>query len=137
MSGMTLSVDENLVKPIVEAEIASAIVREFNKTPEIIEKITKQILTSKVDDEGKPDRYGSRNALTYIEWLCQTAVKEAAKAAVKSWVEEHKDDIEKEIKYQLSQNKAGFATGIMTGFLKAMEDRWHVSVTVSEHTREW
>lgn len=125
---MTVNVDDNLVRPIVEAEIKAAIIREFDKTPAIISKVVSEIINQQVDDSGKPSRYSSD--LKYIQWLTREAVRDATKAALTEWVLGNKKELQEEIERQIIKNKKNIAAQLMAGMAKATESSWKIKVDV-------
>lgn len=128
-SGMKLEVDENLVRPVIEAEIKSAIIAEFNKTPDLIHKVAVEILNHKVDSDGKPSSYSY--ATTYLSYLATKAIGEATKDALKEYIDDHKSELKLEIEKQLAKNKKEIATALLKALLDATENRWRFNVSLS------
>lgn len=89
MSGMQINVDEGLVKPIIQAEIEAAIVRELIDKDEVIKEIVRVALTRKVDSKGETPGYARDGTYTYIGWLCHRAIKHATKEAIARVIESH------------------------------------------------
>lgn len=131
MTGMTVNVDEGLVTPIVQAEIEAALIREFEKVPDVIHKIVHDILTVKVDYKGDVAARSYDQKSTYIEWLCREAVKEAARDALRKYIDGYRDELNKELEKQLMKQKDTIAAALIGNLVKATESMWKFSIYLS------
>jgi uncharacterized protein YajQ (UPF0234 family) len=128
MSGMTLSVDDNLVRPVIEKEIQAAIVRELGKSDQMIAEVVRKVMEMKVDREGKPSTYGSDTP--YLEWAFKSAIHDATKKAISKWIEENSPAIEAELQKQFVKQKGEFSKAIVGQLLGAVSNKWQFSVNV-------
>src|SRR3990167_123719 len=76
MSGLNISVDPNLVEPIVRAEIEAAIVAQLNNVPDLVPKLVQAAMADKVDERGNKGRYDSENKYLFIDVLCRNAIQD-------------------------------------------------------------
>lgn len=131
-TGMTLQVSKELILPVIEQKIQSAIVAELSgdTANRLIASITERVLTQKVNSEGTPDSYGYSSSKTYIQWLCEGAIKECARGAVKRWAEANKEKLEKVFASELQKRNAGMAKAMMDGIEKCMTASWSFTVNV-------
>lgn len=131
MSGLNLQIDEQLVKPIIEAEVQAAIVRQLEKDHNLIPKMVASAVGLKVDRDGKVSRYQGDNNYTYIEWLCNDAIQKAAHGAMTKFIAENMPLIEAELSKQLTKSKKGLAAAFVTGLAESMKTRWTFKVSMA------
>jgi hypothetical protein len=130
MSGMTLNVDENLVKPIIEKEIEMAIVRELGKVSDLIPQLVRGVLNGKVGTDGKPSTYSSDRDRTYIDFLFQEAIKSATKVAVFKYIEENKATLEKEVEKQIKSSSSAISKSMVKSLASLAENVWRFNLEV-------
>lgn len=129
-SGMSLNIDDNLVRPVVEKEIEAAIVRELEKSDQLIPKLIRSVLYQKVDYEGRPSNYSSDKNRTYLDYTFEQAIKSATKAAINTWVENYKDEFESLLEKEIRSPKSGLSKSILEAFTKTVTDHWRFTVNV-------
>jgi len=128
-SGMTLNVDSGLVKPIVEAEIQAAIVRELEKDTDLVSKLVQAALQEKVDQDGK--RTGrSYDKYLFIDVLCRNAIQKAAVVAMREYIDENTDTLRAEIKRQIKASAGGLAEVFVNSLVQSLESRWSFTVKI-------
>mgnify|MGYP001570774473 CR=1 FL=1 len=94
MSGLNISVDPNLVEPIVRAEIEAAIVAQLNNVPDLVAKLVQAAMADKVDEHGKKGNYSGDNKYLFIDVLCRNAIQSAAKEAMAQYISEHSAELQ-------------------------------------------
>ena len=131
-TGMTLNVSEDLVRPVIEQKIQSAIVAELTKSDNgaFINGIVGRILSQKVDSDGKPSNYSYDRERSYIEWLCTKAVRECAAKAIEEWLDGNKDKMRKHIQSELAKRSESMAQVFMEGLVGAVKSKWDFKVDV-------
>jgi len=117
-SGMTLSVSQDLVLPVIEQKIHAAIVETLNEAGHgnLIAHAVSSTLTQKVDSKGNINESNYNNTRPYIEWLCEQGIRIAARKGVEAWIanNEHKisDAVEKEMKKQTGAFAKAFVEAV-------------------------
>ena len=129
MSGMTLNVDNDLVKPVIEAEIQAAVVRELGQMSDLIPQMVKAVITTKVDREGKPSTYSSSK--TYLEWAFQKSMHIAIQKAITEWIDGNQEELQKELEKQIMSSKSEFAQSVLKALVGAVENQWRFKVEVA------
>ncbi len=130
MGEVNVNVSKDLIEPIVRAEISAAIVRGLEGKEQMIGMIVSRVLSDKVNSEGKKDSYSHHNDTTMLEWLCQNMIREAAKAALATYIAEQKPRIEAELKKQLVKQQTGLATALVSGLSDCLKQDWRISLKV-------
>ena len=129
---VSLTISQEIVKPIVEAKIKEALIKSFGENKsELLNKIIDDFLTQRVDKDGKISSYSSDNEYHYIDILLRNMINEALKDAVASWVSENKDMIKNAV-YEKLNTKAvtrKMAGDIISGLIKATKNEWRFSTS--------
>jgi len=130
-SGMSINVDQSLVKPIIEAQVQAAIFAEMSKSSDkLIHGMVQSMLTQKVDSEGRPsDSYSAKS--TYIEWLCMAAIREAARKAVGAWVTENQEKLDVEVAKQFKASGGKMAKIFVEGIMESLSTKWRMNVEIA------
>lgn len=136
MSGLNLQVDNELVLPIIEAEIQSAIVRQLESADNLIPKMVQAALNQGVNSSGVVSKYKHDNEHTYIEYLCNQALQKAARVAMDKFIDENMPLIEAELAKQLARSKNKIAKAFVTGLGKSMKSTWRFDVGINFNPSE-
>lgn len=88
-SMVTLGINEEMVKPIIEKQTQAAILASIGKPEELIAKVVSLALRQKVNSEGNIDTYSSHNTHDYLEIMTGQAIRKAAKESLQNWLEEN------------------------------------------------
>ena len=133
---LNIQVSESLVKPIIEAKIHAAIAATLKNAEGLIDGIVDRILTTKVNDEGRVSNYQSENRYTMIEQLARGAIKTAADAAVREWVDAQRPQLLESLKKALAKRHGGIADAMAAGLEEALKNSWTFNVTCKFDGRE-
>ena len=124
---VSLTINQDIVKPIIEAKIKEAMVKCFADNPEgLIGEIIDTFLTQKVDIKGERSNYSSNNRYYYVDVLLRNMINEALKDAVKSWVSENQEKIKQAV-YEKLESKSTLkkmSGEIVSGLIKATTNEW-------------
>lgn len=134
MSDINLSINKEVVEPIIRSKIQAAIIETLSTDSEtIVEKIVEQALEMKVDDDGKVNSYSSYNKTPIIEWLCRDAIRKASIEALKQYLLDNRQTIKEAFIRKLSQRgHAGkLAEKIISSLSKGIESTWNWDMKVT------
>lgn len=76
---VSLTVDKEIIAPIVEKHLKLAILEAFGGQDEIIGKIIKEILHKKVDEKGQVSSYSSDNKYSWIDITLRNTIEKAVR----------------------------------------------------------
>lgn len=129
MASITLGND--IVKPIIEAKISEAILDAMKGSEHLIREVAVKVLNLQVDSNGKTDGYSKDR--TFLAYLCQKAIREAAETAVKEFVQTRGDEIKKAVEVEVATKKfkKDFATAMVAGALDAAKDMYRMNIDVN------
>ncbi|HUV85187.1 MAG TPA: hypothetical protein VMV86_05710 [Methanosarcinales archaeon] len=100
---MSLQLDQNMVKVVLEKQIQSAILANMGDADKLIEKVVGTALHEKVNRDGVKSNYSSENVHDFLEVLTGKAIREAAKDALKDWLETNKVLVKEAVYKELSK----------------------------------
>jgi len=127
---VSLTISQDIVKPIVEAKIKEALIKSFGENKEdVLNRIIDDFLSQKVDINGKVNNYNSENKYSYADILIRKMINSALSDAVKEWAKNNSDKIKDALCEKLNQKTSmkKMANSIMSGLLKATENKWTFS----------
>ncbi len=125
-----MTVDGDLVRAVVEKQVTAAIAAQFNKVPELVEKIVSLALNTKVNREGGVSQYSSDNRYDYIEVLCHKAIREQATAIVKQWILDNQPQVKKAVEKHLHSQKTEFVKRLVAAVDSAISPSFYVNCTL-------
>jgi hypothetical protein len=130
-SGMNINVSPDLVEPIIKAQLQTAIVRQLQSDENLIPKLVEAALLDKVDESGKKNKnYSSSNKYLFIDILCKKAIQEAAKVAMKEYIEDNQDTLKRVIKKQLREQESTIAKIFVDGLVDGVQAQWSFNVKI-------
>jgi hypothetical protein len=136
MSEVNVSIGQDLIKPIIEAKVQAAITQAVESEKDLVTKFIARSLEVRVDKNGKRNRYEYENKYTMLEYMCYETLKDCAREAIKSWVEDNKSEVRKALTAQLKTTRTttALAKSIIDGMTNCVKSDWRMSVKVNLET---
>jgi len=130
----TFQIPKDVIEPIIQMHISAAVATALGDKSEILNAVISQVLNQKVDEQGKPCNYAHHN-VTYIQWLMQTAIRDAVKQAIVEEVVKHKESLRAALAKELgtpgkSRLAKALLDGMIAGFVHQETLRYRVEVSV-------
>jgi hypothetical protein len=129
MSDVNLSISQEVVKPIIEAQIKTAIAAALGKQDAIIKSAIEAIMNYQVDYQGKHSQYSSDNKYNFVEIHIQEAIQTALKEAIQEWVKENQKRIKEEFFGILKTRKGSSA--LVKAFIDGIAQSLDHSITIN------
>ena len=130
----TFQIPKEVIEPIIQAHVTTAVVTALGGQGRLIEHAITQVLTQKVDRDGKPSHYSSD--VQFLHWALQNAVCNAVKQTLEQEVAKHQDKIRDLLTAQLRQSKSPLVKQLVEGMTKGVIDattnKWRLSVTYGD-----
>lgn len=117
---MKVTLPEGVVKPIIEAQVVAALQGQER----LITEMVKLVLTQNVRDQGSYKDY------PFIELVCRNLIKEAVEAAVRRWITDQSEAIQKEVERQLRGQVRGIASMLVKAVADGATNKWHLTIGV-------
>jgi hypothetical protein len=128
-----LEVSNDVVRPIVEAQIRAAIVAEMSKNPQkLFDAMVMEALQFKVARDGRMSQYSSENNFSWLSIQLANVVREEAKRAVEEMIAENRDKIKNAIKKELQKenNANQLAAAVISGMTHHLKCKYtnHIDI---------
>lgn len=138
---VNLTISKEIVTPIVQAKINEAIITAMGGSEQILAKVVQDVLTRKVDRDGKTSSYSSDNKHNWIDIVVTQQIHEAVKEAMTEILTSRKEQIRDAIKKQLSSQKGinAFAESLVSATAKTFESMYSSSISVefNKKNKDW
>lgn len=112
----TFQIPKDVIEPIIQANIAAAVAAALSGREKIVEAAIHQVLNQKVDDKGAPTTYSHYNT-TFVQWLMNNAIREAAKDAVRAAISGQHEAIKTALAAELRKSASPIAKQIIAGVI--------------------
>ena len=129
---VSLKVDQSMVTAVLEKQIQAAIVAQLGNQDELISKAVRVALSQKVNSDGNRDKYDSSNRFDFLEVLATKSIHEAAKEALREWLEHNRGKVKEAVLEELKT--PGRQRSIAVAYADAIEtsltSRWNMNCTI-------
>lgn len=130
---MSLEINEDMVKPILEKQIQAAVLANIGNPEELISKVVSLALSQKVNNDGKVDRSSYYNKHDFLELLTGNAIREAAEKSLREWLEENTQLVKAMVIREM--NKPERQNSLVKAFADAVENSlscsWNFGCNIS------
>ncbi|MFA5408398.1 MAG: hypothetical protein WC343_06475 [Bacilli bacterium] len=126
---LEFKISEGLIKPIIETKINEAIIASMGGHERLIADMITMYMNQKVDSDGKASNYG--NSKPRIEWLSQTMIEEAVKEALKNFLSDKREFLQKEFERFFNSKKGSnqIVKALQEGVCAGLANRWATTIT--------
>lgn len=122
MSGVSVQISTENMERLIDAHIQAALTEALSRDPEqLIEKVVTQALSQKKDSYSKQTLFGES---------VNKMIREAAREALKEWLEANKSLIKKAIDKRLKQSPQKFINSISDKIVEGLGKSFHISATL-------
>ncbi len=127
----TVNIPKDILEPIVRAQVTAGIIKAFGDPAELIASVVERALSQKVAEDGKVSNYQSENKFTVIEALSRKMINEIAKQMLQDYMQTQRPKIEKALKATLARQHGKFATAMIEGLTKAIDNKYRFECSLS------
>lgn len=122
------------ISALVKTTIETQIVQAFRDAPSVIDELVKAALGQEVNQfGGSPDRYGDKK-MPYLTWLVGDTIRNVAKNAVSSAVEERKFEIQEAVKRAISADR--LVDALTQKILGAVSEDYRVNIQFADEEKK-
>ena len=100
---VSMNIDKNLIKPIVEAQMKQAILDNMGDIKEYMQQLIEIALNEKCDIKGKTNCSSYDKKYTYIDVLLNNAIRKTAQEAIQEFMVQESKTFKKAFKNYLKQ----------------------------------
>ena len=134
---MSLSISKEMLTPVIEQQVKAMMATILGGQEQIVDKVIKNILETKVNSDGRPTSYS--DGKTYFEWLLKDEITKAVKELIAEEMKSKVSNIKKAIKKQI-QSETGatvIADALLNGLNKTCESSWRSTFKIElQQTKE-
>ena len=121
--GVDMHVDKDYLEEAVRQTVVAGISEALNGKNEIMSQLVHDVLTQKVNSDGKvPARY-EKTTMTLLEWYTRRALTDETKNLLAEEVEKARPRIRKQIRAELQ--KQSTINALVDGFLTVVTNSLH------------
>jgi hypothetical protein len=135
MADPTFQIPKDVIEPIIKAQVAAAVVAALGDKGAIIENAVAAVLNSKVDSDGKPDKYGYGGSVSWVQWVMNDCVKTATREAITEAMEKQRGRVKAAITKELTNSKSPLVRKLvdaLAGSLDSDSLKYRISVGVEQ-----
>jgi hypothetical protein len=117
---MTLPMD--LIKPAIEAKVNAAVMEAMGERgmSVLIEKLVAEIMTRKVDDNGKVNSSSYCNTVPWLSWAVRSTVEETIKETIVKHIADHQDAIKSAIEAEMRKSKSPLVQSLVSAMASGL-----------------
>lgn len=101
--GMSLQISQEFIDNLAKDLVQESLIETLNGKDDIVRQIVSQILSVKVDREGKISSYSADNKFTYLQFLVNKMIKEEIISVAQEVLTERRAEIREHIKKEMSK----------------------------------
>lgn len=139
MSTATLQVPNDVIDPIIRAEVTRAIIEAMGNKGNILTTAIAGILATQVDGEGKVSSYSSDRGRSWLDWAIGNALRSAAKDAITEVMTTHKETIKAAMVVELQKKNSPLVKQLIEGMVNAASHpdvlKYRISIAYDEKAR--
>ena len=135
---VNLQISQDLIKPIIESKIKSALVEALGDEKTIIKDMIDVYLHQKVSSNGNVSSYSSDNKYQLVDILLTKLVTEAVKESMVDWLKDKKDLLKLELSkyFETQKGKKELIKSYADGLLNSMDRDYRFVVHFNSYNKE-
>lgn len=138
--GMSLEISQEYIDNLTADLLKQSLIETLDAKNTIVEGIVSNILSVKVNEEGRIASWARDNKYTFLEYLVRKMIKDEVKSVAEEVLNEKRDDIRKAIRREMN-NKATidkFCNAFFSSVVDGLENRYKTTIdVVVEKEREY
>ena len=128
-----IELSKDLIEPIVRAQLQASITAALGRADQLVGSVVQSVMNTQVDSNGQRSTYGS--AVPLITWMAESAIKDAAKEAIKEWFADNRDKLKVMLKKEIEKNAKGMAEAMVLGVSKSLECKYTATVDIRMNSK--
>lgn len=121
-----IELSKDLIEPIVRAQLQASITAALGRADQLVASVVQSVMNTQVDSNGEKSRYGGGQTL--ITWMAESAIKDAAKEAIKEWFADNRDKLKAMLKKEIEKNSKGMAEALVVSVVKSFDCQYRATV---------
>lgn len=117
---MSVTLPEGVLKPIIQAQIVSALQGQER----LIREMVTQVLNQQVQDKQTYER------MPLLEYTARALLREAVEASVREWIASQREQLQALVAQQLRAQAKGIASRLVSAVADEATSKWQLTVKV-------
>ncbi len=130
----TIELSKDLIEPIVRAQLQASITAALGRADQLVGSVVQSVMNTQVDDNGNQSRYSSSKPL--ITWMAESAIKDAAKEAIKEWFADNRDKLKAMLKKEIEKNSKGMAEALVLSVVNSFDCKYSAVVDLKLRSKD-
>lgn len=129
---MSLTIDKAMLTPVIEQQVKLLMTEILGGKDVIVEKVIKNMMSTKVDENGKPTSYG--NGKPFFEWLLIDEIKKCVKEILEEEIADRRPTIKTLVRKYIQSDKGSqeITDALIGGLVNNMtEFPWRTNIEVN------
>lgn len=131
--GMSLQISQEFIDNLAKDLVQESLIETLNGKDDIVRQIVSQILSVKVDKDGKVSNYSSDNKYTYLQFLVDKMIKEEVISVAQEVLTERRAEIREHIKKEMSKKATidKFYDAFFSNITNNLDSRYDTKIEVN------
>jgi ERCC4-related helicase len=129
---VTLNVSKEIINPIVEQHIKSAVLEAFGGSSEVINKVVTSIITQKCTNDGNISQYQSDNIYSWIDVVLTKNIQNMVREKIEAIIKDQSSKITEILIAKLKTQKGAsmVAESLLSAFSDTLKKSWRSTINV-------
>ena len=131
--GMSLQISQEFIDNLAKDLVQESLIETLNGKDDIVRQIVSQILSVKVDREGKVSNYSAENKFTYLQFLVNNMIKEEIISVAQEVLTERRVEIREHIKKEMSKKATidKFYDAFFSNIVNNLDSRYDTKIEIN------
>lgn len=128
--GMSLEISQEYIEKLTKDLLTESLIETLDAKNRIVESIVSEVLSVKVDKDGRPSTYNGDSHRTYLKYLCEKMIRDELNSVAEEVMTERRTEIRGEIKKAIVKkaNMDKFVDAFINTALNGLNCTWKTNV---------
>lgn len=124
--GMTMQISQEYINNLATEMIRENLLAALGGSDKFVEELTKEILNTKVNKDGKVSSYRCSDDIPYIQYLINKVIREEVVGTLQEMLDEKRPEIREKIRKELMKKNTvnKFFDAFTNVISESLENRW-------------
>ena len=131
--GMTMQISQEYINNLATEMIRENLLAALGGSDKFVEELTKEILNTKVNKDGKVSSYRCSDDIPYIQYLINKTIREEVTGTLQEMLDEKRPEIREKIRKELMKKNTvnKFFDAFTNVISKSLEDEWRTRFEIN------
>jgi len=131
--GMSLEISQEYIENLTKELLTQSLIETLDAKNTIVQSIVKEVLSTKVDSQGRVSTYRGDEHRTYLKYLCEKMIREEVASVAEEMLEKNRAAIRESIRKEISKKATmdKMTDCFINSVLDGMGNRYRTNVKFS------